>query len=43
MRLNTLAPSTITTLKEMTKKFLAKYFPLANIVKLTNNINTFTQ
>lgn len=41
--LNSLAPSTITTWEELAQNFLAKYFALAKMAKLHNDIMTFNQ
>lgn len=42
--LNSLALGTITTLKELTQKFMAKYFPsFSQDGKIHNDITTFTQ
>ncbi|KAA3474252.1 Retrotransposon gag protein [Gossypium australe] len=41
--LNSLPRGSITTWDQMTEKFLLKYFPLAKIAKLRNDISSFVQ
>lgn len=41
--LNSLPPDTIATWKELAQKFLTKYYPHTQMVKLRNDIVTFTQ
>ncbi|KAK5811717.1 hypothetical protein PVK06_027078 [Gossypium arboreum] len=41
--LNSLPQGSITTWEQMTEKFLLKYFPLAKMAKLRNDISSFVQ
>ena len=41
--MNSLTPNSITSLDELTKKFLLKYFPPSKVVKFRNAITSFVQ